>query len=215
MFENERQDMVEGLLARGYVKKGRVAEALLRVERHHFLPRQLWPQAYEDRPLPIEEGQTISAPHMVAMMAELLELAPGLKVLEVGAGTGYHAAVIAELVRPGPVFSIEVIPRLACVAEDNLRRAGYEDAVKVVLADGSRGLPAEAPFDRISVAAAAPKVPRPLKEQLKDGGILLVPVGERGGQELIMVRRQSDLYSEVAQGGVMFVPLVGEHGQGR
>ena len=215
MFEIERQEMVEGLLARGFVKKGRVTEALLRVERHQFLPRQWWPQAYGDRPLPIEEGQTISAPHMVAMMAELLELAPGMKVLEVGAGTGYHAAVIAELVRPGPVFSIEVIPRLARVAEDNLRRAGYEDAVKVVLADGSLGLPAEAPFDRISVAAAAPRVPEPLKEQLKDEGILLVPVGEKRGQALYRVRRRGHSYSEAPLIEVMFVPLVGQHGQGR
>jgi protein-L-isoaspartate(D-aspartate) O-methyltransferase len=215
MFETERREMVEGLLARGYVKKGRVAEALLRVERHHFLPRPLWSHAYEDRPLPIEEGQTISAPHMVAMMAELLELAPGMKVLEVGAGTGYHAAVIAELVRPGHVFSIEFIPTLAHVATENLRRAGYGDEVHVVLADGSLGLPAEAPFDRISVAAAAPRVPRPLKEQLKDGGILLVPVGEKGGQDLIRVRRRGHSYAEAPMGQVMFVPLVGEHGQGR
>jgi protein-L-isoaspartate(D-aspartate) O-methyltransferase len=186
----------------------------MKVERHHFLPRQLWPHAYEDRPLPIEEGQTISAPHMVAMMAEMLELAPGMKMLEVGAGTGYHAAVYSELVRPGKVFTVEVVPRLAEFAEDNLRRAGYDD-VKVVLGDGSRGLPEEAPFDRISVAAAAPQVPQPLKQQLKDGGIMLVPVGEMYGQDLFLVRRKGDTYSEASMGGVMFVPLVGEHGQGR
>lgn len=214
MFEAEREAMVQGLVARGYLKKGRVAEAMRKVERHHFLPRQLWPHAYEDRPLPIEEGQTISAPHMVAMMAEMLELAPGMKVLEVGAGTGYHAAVYAELVRPGTVFSIEVVPRLAEFAQDNLRRAGYDD-VRVILADGSKGLPEEAPFDRISVAAAAPQVPQPLKQQLKDGGIMLVPVGERYGQDLFLVRRKGDKYSEASMGGVMFVPLVGEHGQDR
>jgi protein-L-isoaspartate(D-aspartate) O-methyltransferase len=214
MLEAEREAMVQGLVARGYLKKGRVAEAMRKVERHHFLPRQLWPHAYEDRPLPIEEGQTISAPHMVAMMAEMLELAPGMKVLEVGAGTGYHAAVYAELVRPGTVFSIEVVPRLAEFAQDNLRRAGYDD-VRVILADGSKGLPEEAPFDRISVAAAAPQVPQPLKQQLKDGGIMLVPVGERYGQDLFLVRRKGDKYSEASMGGVMFVPLVGEHGQDR
>jgi protein-L-isoaspartate(D-aspartate) O-methyltransferase len=214
MFEEEREGMVQGLIARGYLRKGRVADAMMRVERHHFLPRHLWPHAYEDRPLPVAEGQTISAPHMVAMMAEMLELAPGMKMLEVGAGTGYHAAVYAELVRPGKVFTVEVVPRLAEFAEDNLRRAGYDD-VKVVLGDGSRGLPEEAPFDRISVAAAAPQVPQPLKQQLKDGGIMLVPVGEMYGQDLFLVRRKGDTYSEASMGGVMFVPLVGEHGQGR
>jgi protein-L-isoaspartate(D-aspartate) O-methyltransferase len=215
MFEDERREMVEGLLSRGYLRKGRVSAALLRVERHHFLPRELWPHAYEDRPLPIGEGQTISAPHMVAMMAELLELAPGMKVLEVGAGSGYHAAVLAEMVRPGQVFSVEIISKLAEGAENNLRRAGYEDEVHIIRADGSRGLPAQAPFDRISVAAAAPQVPPPLKEQLKEGGIMLVPVGAMGGQDLILVRRKGGSCTETSVGGVIFVPLVGEHGQGR
>jgi protein-L-isoaspartate(D-aspartate) O-methyltransferase len=214
MFEEERKNMVEGLIARGYLRKGRVADAMMKVERHIFLPRQLWPHAYEDRPLPIEEGQTISAPHMVAMMAEMLDLAPGMKVLEVGAGTGYHAAVYAELVRPGQVFTIEFIAKLARIARQNLDLAGYED-VEVIEGDGSRGMPERAPFDRISVAAAAPQAPRPLKEQLKDGGIMLVPVGSAYAQDLFIVRRKGDAYTEASMGGVMFVPLVGEHGQGR
>jgi protein-L-isoaspartate(D-aspartate) O-methyltransferase len=214
MFEEERLRMVDTLRANDCLHDGRVAEAMMRVQRHLFVPQRLWPLAYADRPLPIDEGQTISAPHMVAMMAEFMRLAPGMKVLEVGAGSGYHAAVIAELVRPGRVFSIEVVPRLAETARGNLHRSGYSE-VEVVVGDGSLGLPAEAPFDRISVAAAAPRIPMPLKEQLGEGGVMLIPVGGRGSQDLLMVRRERGRLTETEMCGVMFVPMVGEHGHRR
>jgi protein-L-isoaspartate(D-aspartate) O-methyltransferase len=185
---------------------------MLKVPRHLFMPQDIREQAYEDRPQHIGCGQTISAPHMVAIMVEALEVGPGMKVLEVGAGSGYHAAVLAEMVRPGgAVFSVERVPELVRSAKANLASAGY-DEVTVLLSDGTVGLSKEAPFDRISVAAAAPAVPRPLMDQLADGGILLVPVGDRGYQQLIRIVRKGGTFSSEDLGSVVFVPLIGEHG---
>ncbi|MFA5312929.1 MAG: protein-L-isoaspartate(D-aspartate) O-methyltransferase [Methanomassiliicoccales archaeon] len=212
-LEGERERMVGRLETAGVIRDARVRKAMLAVERHLFLPDSLREVAYIDRPLDIGFGQTISAPHMVAIMASLLDLSPGMKVLEVGGGSGYHAAIIADLVRPdGKVYSIETIEGLAKAAKANLARSGHDDVVEIIVGDGSKGLPEKAPFDRISVAAAAPEVPRPLVEQLADGGILLVPVGGAVSQELVMVRRTGDKIMEKQICGVMFVPLVGEHG---
>jgi len=183
------------------------------VERHLFVPKEIEEQAYYDTPLYIGEGQTISAPHMVGIMVQALDLRPGQKVLEVGGGSGYHAAVMAELVKPnGRVITIELVDVLAARAKENLRMAGYGDAVKVVTGDGSGGCPQEAPFDRISVAAAAPDVPRPLKEQLAEGGILLVPAGSRYHQDLIRVTRSEGEFREEDLGPCVFVPLLGKYG---
>lgn len=183
------------------------------VPREQFLPENLIESAYVDTPLPIGQGQTISAPHMVAIMVEQLGLEPGQRVLEVGAGSGYHAAVCAEVVGPeGHVYTVERITQLAAFAEENLRRTGYADTVTVVLADGSRGYPEKAPYDRIFVAAGAPDIPKPLEEQLADGGRLLVPVGGRAYQDLIRVERRGGGLSKENLGGCVFVPLVGEHG---
>jgi protein-L-isoaspartate(D-aspartate) O-methyltransferase len=212
-FPRARSELVDGLLRRGYVSKGEVASALRKVPREEFLPPRLREEAYVDSPLPIGSGQTISAPHMVAMMAEALDLRPGHKVLEVGGGSGYHAAVAAELVSPGGhVFTVERIPELAEFARDNIARTGYADRVTVILSDGSAGLPAEAPFDRIFVACGAPSVPGPLKEQLRDGGVMLVPVGGRMYQDLVKVQRRGGSYTITSLGGCVFVPLIGEHG---
>lgn len=212
-FPRARSELVDGLLRRGYVSKPAVAAALRKVPREEFLPVRLRDEAYIDAPLPIGSGQTISAPHMVAMMAEALDLRPGQKVLEVGGGSGYHAAVAAELVSPdGHVFTVERIPELAEFARGNISRTGYADRVTVVLSDGSAGLPAEAPFDRIFVACGAPTVPAPLKEQLRDGGLMLVPVGGRMYQDLVKVQRRGSVYSTTSLGGCVFVPLIGEHG---
>lgn len=205
--------MVKGLRASGYVRSRRVAEAMLAVPRHLFLPEALRDQAYMDTPLHIGEGQTISAPHMVAIMVEALDLHPGNKVLEVGGGSGYHAAVMAELVRPGGrVFSVERIHSLVEAARKNLEAAGYGGMVEIYEADGTKGFPEHAPYDRISVAAAAPCIPSPLKEQLADGGILLVPVGGLASQDLAMVTRRGDGFETEFLGGCVFVPLIGEHG---
>ncbi|OPY33691.1 MAG: Protein-L-isoaspartate O-methyltransferase [Methanomassiliicoccales archaeon PtaU1.Bin124] len=212
-FEKARADMVMRLRALGVVHEAKVVAALEKVPRHQFLPPSMGDLAYIDRPLDIGEGQTISAPHMVAIMAEALELRPGMKVLEVGAGSGYHAAVMAELIRPGgKVYSLERIEKLANQAWKNLEAAGYGNDVDVIVADGSKGLKEHAPYDRISVAAAAPRIPEPLMDQLKPDGIMLVPVGDPGYQEMKKVRKKGKRYEIEEMGAVMFVPLVGEHG---
>lgn len=212
-FEEARSELVSGLRRRGYLTKNEVAAALGKVPREEFVPPSLRGEAYIDTPLPIGSGQTISAPHMVAMMAEALDLRPGQKVLEVGCGSGYHAAVAAELVSPGGhVFSVERLGELAEFARGNIARTGYAGSVTVVLSDGSAGLADEAPFDRIFVACGAPAVPEPLKAQLKDGGLMLVPVGGRMYQELVRIERRGDRFTTVNLGGCVFVLLIGAHG---
>ena len=212
-FEEERNRLVDSLMRRGYITSPRVAEAMRRVPREDFLPDDIRDEAYVDTPLPIGEGQTISAPHMVAIMAEQLDLKPGQKVLEIGAGSGYHAAVCAEIVgREGHVYTIERIDSLARTAESNLKRAGYADIVTVLFADGTKGLPEKSPFDRIFVAAGAPDIPAPLTDQLADGGKLLVPVGGRFYQDLIRVERKGKKLEKESLGGCIFVPLIGEYG---
>ena len=209
----ERARLVKALQGEGYLRDPRVAEAMLRVPREHFL-REERDEAYRDTPLPIGSGQTISAPHMVAMMTEALDLGPGMRVLEVGTGSGYHAAVVAEVLGPsGKVFSVERVPELAERARASLASAGYPAGrVEVVVGDGSLGWPAEAPYDRAYVTCAAPSLPAAILGQLRPDGLLLAPVGDRLLQHLILAR--------VGQGGVetkdlgrcVFVPLVGAHG---
>jgi protein-L-isoaspartate(D-aspartate) O-methyltransferase len=212
-FEFERNSLVDDLKMRGYVTSKAVEDAMRRVPREEFLPAELREEAYVDSPLPIGEGQTISAPHMVAIMAENLDLKPGQKILEVGTGSGYHAAVCAEVIAPdGHIYSIERITSLASFAEDNLKRTGYAKLVTVILGDGSKGLPDHAPYDRIFVAAGAPDVPSPLTAQLAHGGKLLVPVGTRWYQDLIRVTRKGAKLEKENLGGCVFVPLVGEYG---
>jgi protein-L-isoaspartate(D-aspartate) O-methyltransferase len=208
-----RKLMVRRLIEGGIIKSAPVARAMESVERHLFLPQNMKDQAYYDTPLQIGQGQTISAPHMVAMMAEGLDLKPGHRVLEVGGGSGYHAAVMAELIKPdGKVFSMERIPSLAEGARRDLKAAGYEGLVDVIVGDGTRGLPDRAPFDRISIAAAAPYVPEPLKQQLADGGKMLIPVGGRTYQELTLVTHLADDFIVKKLSGCVFVPLIGEFG---
>jgi protein-L-isoaspartate(D-aspartate) O-methyltransferase len=212
-FEEERNRLVDSLVSRGYVTSEAVGKAMRRVPREEFLPKDVRDEAYIDSPLPIGEGQTISAPHMVAIMAEQLDLRPGQKLLEIGAGSGYHSAVCAELIAPdGHIYTIERISSLATFAEDNLKRTGYGDLVTVILGDGTKGLPDKAPFDRIFVAAGAPDIPTPLTDQLSDGGKLLVPVGGRYYQDLIKVERKGKKLFKENMGGCIFVPLIGEYG---
>jgi len=212
-LSSQREKLVASLQRRGYIVSPHVERAMRAVPREEFLPRELRDEAYVDTPLPIGDGQTISAPHMVAIMVEALDLTPGQTVLEVGAGSGYHAAVVAEAVSPGGhVYTVERLPSLAEFAKANLSRTGYDDRVTVVEGDGSKGLPEHAPYDRIFVACGAPDIPQPLVDQLKVGGEMLVPVGGRYYQDLIKVTRQKSGVIKENHGGCVFVPLVGEHG---
>ena len=194
---------------RGRIKES-VIDAMSRVPRELFVPDHLVIRAYDDTPLPIAHNQTISAPHMVAIMCDLLDLGEGMTVLEVGGGSGYHAAVMANLVGPqGHIYSVERIAELAGLARKNLESARIKN-VTVIEADGSIGLPEHAPYDRISVAATAPYIPEPLKQQLKIGGKMVLPVG-RNYQELLLVTRKNGFVTEEKM-GVVFVPLIGEQG---
>jgi protein-L-isoaspartate(D-aspartate) O-methyltransferase len=192
----------------------------MKVPREEFVLDHSKRSAYVDSPLSIGHGQTISAPHMCVIMCEELLLEEGMRVLEVGAGSGYHAALCAEIVapegssNPGHVFTIEIVDSLIGFARSNLERAGYADRVTLIHGDGGKGLPEHAPFDRILVAAAAPQVPEPLIEQLIPSGIMLVPVGSRGFyQELVFVQKSKEgKVSTKRRGGVAFVPLTGEFG---
>lgn len=190
----------------------RVYKAIKKVPRHLFVPERYKTEAYVDTPLPIGYGQTISAPHMVAIMCELLDLQEGDKVLEVGTGCGYHAAVVAELVgKKGKVISIEYIPELAEVARANLSALGYDNIV-IIVGDGSKGYEPEAPYDKIYVTASAPDIPKPLIEQLKPGGKMVIPVGDTVQWLLIVERDEKGNVKKNNWGSVRFVPLRGEYG---
>ncbi|WP_103223474.1 protein-L-isoaspartate(D-aspartate) O-methyltransferase [Roseibium marinum] len=210
-MESQRKDMVLRQLEGRGIRDERVLAAMRKVPRHIFVPAAQQAASYNDGPLPIGHGQTISQPYIVALMCELLELSRENKVLEIGAGCGYAAAVLAELAHE--VITIERMPELAELARKNLLKAGYPD-VRVICADGSLGCPDEAPFDAIVVAAGAPATPDALKQQLKTGGRLVIPVGSNSrSQELLRIRRLSDTdYDTEPQGEVAFVPLVGAEG---
>ena len=198
----------EQLRARDIVDE-RVLAAMERVPREPFVPEEERSRAYDDAALPIGHGQTISQPYMVARIAEALGLAGGEKVLDVGTGSGYQAAVLAEL--GADVHTIERIPELAEQARANLAAAGY-DRVRVYVGDGTLGLPEEAPFDAIAVAAAAPGLPQRLYEQLEPRGRLVVPVGGRWGQRLEVIVRSPEGPAVVRSVPCRFVPLVGQEG---
>lgn len=209
-YEEKRKILINSLKANGICD--RVIDAMMRVPRHIFVPDDYQETAYMDMPLPIGYNQTISAPHMVAIMCDLLDITEGINILEVGAGSGYNAAVMAELVgEKGHIYTVERIPELARFAEEKLKKAGYRN-VTVIQGDGSCGLPEHAPYDRISVTSAAPEVPRPLIDQLASGGIMAIPVGN-GDQRLIEVRKDNEgNVSYEVWGGVIFVPLIGKYG---
>ncbi len=206
-FEVKRNRLIEGLRQHGISE--RVLAAMKSIPRHLFVPEREQEKAYVDYPLPIGYDQTISAPHMVAIMCDLLDIQDGMKVLEIGAGSGYHAAVMAVLAGSGHVYTVERIDSLASYARDNLEKAGLKN-VTVIVDDGSLGLPGFAPYDRISVAAASPEILKTLTDQLKYGGKLIIPVGKHY-QELYLVTKTDGLKKE-AKGGVVFVPLVGKKG---
>ncbi len=219
-LKESKEYLIHRLKSNGYIVSPEVERAFRKVPREEFLPPHARNSAYLDTPLRIGKGQTISAPHMCAMMCELLKLRPGHKLLEIGTGSGYHAALCAELVSSpdptlnGKVYTIERIAELALQAEQTLNRLGYGDIVKVIIGDGSLGYPDEAPYDRILVTAAAPRIPPPLVEQLAPLGRLVIPVGEHAfWQELIVIEKDIDgNLSKSYHGGVAFVPLVGKFG---
>jgi protein-L-isoaspartate(D-aspartate) O-methyltransferase len=213
-MNEKRKDLVEKLYNHGYIKTEKVKEAMLKVPREEFMPPENSSYAYLDRPFPIGKGQTISAPHMVAIIAEKLELTDGMNILEIGTGFGYNAAVVAEIVgKEGHVFTIERIPALVEKSKENLNKTGYFDRVTVIEGDGTMGYPDKAPYDRVYGTASAPKIPEPLKKQLKIGGKLIIPMGSDYYQELVSVKRISpDEYQTLNLGGVVFVPMIGKHG---
>jgi protein-L-isoaspartate(D-aspartate) O-methyltransferase len=197
--------VAEQIEARG-VKSALVLSAMRTVPRHEFVPAAARHDAYGDHPLPIGHGQTISQPYIVGFMTDALGLQGGEKVLEVGTGSGYQAAVLSQAV--SAVYSIEIVAPLADEARDRMARLGYRN-VFVRAGDGYKGWPEAAPFDAIIVTAAAPKVPEPLKAQLKDGGRLVIPVGE-STQELVVLTRRGDTFEERHVLPVTFVPMTGE-----
>lgn len=208
-FTREREEMVEFQVRARGIRDERVLAAMRKILRHLFVPKGFERAAYEDRPLPIGEGQTISQPYIVAVMTEQLELQPEDRVLEVGTGSGYQAALLAELA--GSVISIERLASLADRARENLARAGVT-GVQVVVGDGTEGYPPEAPYDAIIVTAASPGVPQPLIDQLAEGGRLIAPVGPRECQDLIKLVKREGRVESIPLGGVCFVPLIGQFG---
>ena len=219
-FEEKRRNLVESLKKRDFLTTPRVIKAMLKVPRHKFLPKGAISSAYIDSPLSIGSGQTISAPHMNAMMCELLKLKEGDKVLEVGTGSGYHAALCAEIIapldsdNPGHVYTIERHKKLADRARKSLEETGYDDRVTVIHGDGTLGYAKEEPYDKILVTVSSPKkIPQPLKDQLRDNGIICIPAGSReSGQNLYIIQKQGKEYKADKITGVRFVSLIGKYG---
>jgi len=201
-----RQRMVEEQIESRGVRDPAVLRSMRTVARHAFVPQEYRNQAYGDTPLPIGESQTISQPYIVALMTELLEVGPGSKVLEIGTGSGYQAAVLGAM--GVHVYSIEIRPQLCERAAKTLKAQGYS-TVEVRCGDGYAGWPEEAPFDGVIVTAAPERVPEPLLEQLKDGGRLVIPVGSFY-QELMVITRSGDAFKERSVIPVRFVPMTGE-----
>jgi len=208
-YEKERLRMVEEQIVSRGVKDERVLAAMRKVPRQEFLPEAIRGMAYADNAIPLGEGQTISQPFMVALMTELLELTGSERVLEIGTGSGYQAAVLAEVCEK--VYTVERIKLLADRARATLDRLGYR-SVAIKVYDGTYGWKEMAPFDAIMVTAGSPDVPAPLLEQLKDGGRMVIPVGERYGQTLLKIVKSPD--GAVTQRSIpcVFVPLIGNHG---
>lgn len=211
-FSAQRQEMVDTQLRRRNIVDNRVLRALAEVPRHLFVPAPMRHLAYEDRALPLDDEQTISQPYIVALMAQALDLDVADRVLEIGTGSGYAAAVLSRLV--AQVYTIERQPELAASAAERLHALGYHN-VEVRVGDGTLGWAEHAPFDGITIAAAAPWVPRPLREQLADAGRLVIPVGGSGEQILLLLRRLGDEIQSNPLVGVRFVPLVGVHSWGK
>ena len=208
-YASARLTMVDEQLRRRGICDERLLAAMERVPRHEFIPQDSWDAAYRDHPVPIGQGQTISQPYIVAAMVHWLNLQPTDLVLEVGTGTGYEAAILAELA--AEVVTIDRQPELAEEAARNFDRLGYEN-IRVAVGDGTLGVPEFAPYDAIIVAAAAPSVPPALIEQLAERGRLILPVGSRDSQVIQLLRKHEGEVITTSLEGARFVPLLGEKG---
>ncbi|MFH1063705.1 MAG: protein-L-isoaspartate(D-aspartate) O-methyltransferase [Candidatus Woesearchaeota archaeon] len=208
-YDAKRRDMVATQLKARDIVDAAVLKAMSEVPRHEFLPPELRDIAYSDVPLPIGEDQTISQPYIVALITQELSLKPGYKVLEIGAGCGYQAAVLSRIV--DKVYSVERIPALAAHAESMMKKMCYMN-VTIIVGDGTLGLAKNAPYDAIIVSAAAPQVPGALVEQLKVGGRLIIPVGEMFGQQLLKLTKTKEGVDKKKICDCAFVPLIGEDG---
>jgi len=207
-YESLRKGMVEEQLIYRGIKDKRVLDAFRKVERHKFILEDLRPNAYSDFPVPIGEGQTISQPYIVALMTKVLDLSGKEKVLEIGTGSGYQTAILAELAKE--VFSIERFDNLSKGAQNILNSLGYSN-IKIKVGDGSLGWPEEAPFDRIIITAASPRIPLPLSDQLKENGKLILPLGESFSQVLTLFEKKKDKLESTEICGCVFVPLIGKY----
>jgi protein-L-isoaspartate(D-aspartate) O-methyltransferase len=206
-FAAQRQRMVEQQLKSRGIKDERVLAAMAKVPREKFIPADQRAEAYQDGPLPIGYEQTISQPYIVAFMTEQLQPKPDDRILEIGTGSGYQAAILAELV--ADVYTIEIVEPLAKTAEATLQRLGYKN-VHLKVGDGYKGWPEEAPFDAIIVTCAPDKVPQPLIDQLKEGGRMVIPVGERFAQQLYLLEKKNGQLKESVTLPVRFVPMLRE-----
>lgn len=208
-FQDLRELMVQRQIAARGITDRAVLAAMRKVPRHEFVPESLRPRAYDDRPLPIGEGQTISQPYIVALMTEVLRLKPGEKVLEVGTGSGYQAAVLAEVI--DEVYTIEILEGLGRRAQETLKRLGYSQ-VEVKIGDGYLGWEEHAPYDAIIVTCAPEHIPKPLVDQLAEGGRMIIPVGPQGyTQTLTLVEKKDDQVRRREIIPVLFVPMTGDH----
>jgi protein-L-isoaspartate(D-aspartate) O-methyltransferase len=207
VYEAERKNMVEYQIRRRGIKDNKVLKAMGKVARHLFVPEEMRDLAYQDEPLPIGKGQTISQPYIVAFMTKALKLGGNEKVLEIGTGSGYQTAILAEIVKE--VYTVELIPELSKKAQSVLNELGYIN-IHYLIGDGSRGWPEESPYDAILVSAAPATIPEPLVNQLKVGGRMIIPVGT-DFQELALVTKKKEGWDEERLIGVRFVPLITAH----
>ena len=202
--------MVQELLRKGYIKRDNILNAFRTVDRANFVPDKYKEMAYYDEPIPIGYKQTTSAPSMIAVMLHLLEPNENSKVLEIGTGCGYNACLLGALGKE--VITIERIPELKNFAMENMKHCPYRDKIKIILGDGSNGYQNNAPYDRILVTCGAPDIPQPILGQLKEGGIMVIPVGGTFFQELYVVEKKEKYIKKTVWGDVSFVPMIGKHG---
>lgn len=212
VFEEENEKLIEHIKSLGYLKSKSIENALREIPRHLFVPKNMLNVAYRDTPLLIGHEQTISQPSTVVAMTEALNVKEGEKILEIGTGSGWQAAILAKLTgKNGFVYTVEIVPELVEFAKDNLKKVGIEN-VKVIKGDGSMGLKEYAPYDRIIVTAACPEIPKPLLNQLKVNGMLVIPVGNVYLQEMYVIKKLRGKIEKESIGSFMFVPLVGRYG---